>query len=332
MLRSACFVRFLSRRALAVLGGVVAVLLATACTTDQGGTPPGATADSATACTPTKPAPAAGPHTIRFGTTDRAYTLALPAGYDGHRAHPLLLNFHGFGGSMTDQEANTPMARSGTAREYIVVTPQAAGSPAKWNILAQQGDADDYGLLQVLLTDLTTRLCVDRDRVYATGHSNGSAFAGFLVCKPPYPFAAVAMVSGVAPASCPDGGPAPATLAINGTADETVSYQGSASFIADYVKDYHCATTPDRTSPADGIDQLRYRDCVHGTEVVFITVVGGTHAWPGGPATGGDRPSAHGISQAGRTFPATTTILDFFDHHRLVATPSTTAATPTAER
>ncbi|CUU59086.1 polyhydroxybutyrate depolymerase [Parafrankia irregularis] len=268
------------------------------------------------ACAPARPAPAAGQQIFRVGDTDRSYLLGLPAGYDGQMAYPLLFSFHGFGGSMEEQEANTSLAQTGTARGYIVVTPQSAGSPPKWNFLAQQGGADDFGFIQALLGDLTTRLCIDPDRVYAAGHSNGSAFAGFLVCKPPYPFAAVAMVAGVAPPSCPDG-TAPATLAVNGTADVTVPYQNSAASIATYVERYRCATAPGRTRVADGVEQMRYQGCVQGSEIVFITVAGGTHVWPGGPAAAGDRPSARGNSQAGRTFPATDTVLDFFDQHHL---------------
>jgi polyhydroxybutyrate depolymerase len=45
--------------------------------------------------------------------------------------------------------------------------------------------------------------------------------------------------------------------------------------------------------------------------VVLMSVIDGGHPWPGGPAAN----NREGNSEAGRTFPATNTILDFFDAH-----------------
>ncbi|ADP84598.1 alpha/beta hydrolase family esterase [Pseudofrankia inefficax] len=270
--------------------------------------------------------PATGAQTLRYDGHDRAYLLSLPTGYDARRPYPLVLDFHGAGGTKEAQEANTLMARTGTARGFIVVTPDALGDPRKWNVFEAPAAADDVGFVHALVAELNQHLCVDPTRIYAAGHSNGSAFAATLVCQTPYVFAAVAMVSATTPAACPTG-VAPATLAIAGTADPQVPYAGgtvrstttripAATAVVDsYATRYGCARPPHHDRPFPEVERLTYSGCADGAAVVLDTVSGGTHAWPGGPAANGDSPSAAGESQAGKSFPATAQILDFFASH-----------------
>jgi polyhydroxybutyrate depolymerase len=247
--------------------------------------------------------------------------MALPAGYDGRTARPLVFDFHGYGGTKEKQEANTSMAATGTTRGFVVVTPDALGSPRRWNWTGAPGRADDFGFVHALLDHLEKTLCVDADRVYVAGHSNGSAFAAFLVCRPPYDFAAVAMVSGTTPTTCPDG-VIPAAIAIHGKADPHVLYDGggprhlpaASDVIARYAQQYGCSGSPTHDEPAAGVERLDYRDCPEGTEVVLDAIDGGVHAWPGGPQAAGQP----GSSTADRRFPATEEILDFFAHHRRI--------------
>jgi polyhydroxybutyrate depolymerase len=305
---------------------VIACLVA-ACTGSNGGhatpTTGGAgRAAGAPTCRPARPAtPTTAPQTFRFGGHDRTYLLALPRGYDGRTPAPLVFDFHGFLGRKETTEANTNMGAKGSARGFIVVTPDSLG--VQWNMFSAPGEADDYGFVHALLGDLEQRLCVDTSRVYAAGHSNGSAFAAFLVCKAPYEFGAVAMVSATTPTSCP-ADVTPAAIAVAGTADPQVPYAGGTvrgstipippaqSVIAGYAKKYGCDATPLNTVLQPGVDELRYAHCAGGSEVVLDTVAGGTHPWP----SSGDAIRDPTDSTAGKTFPATDRILDFLTAHR----------------
>jgi polyhydroxybutyrate depolymerase len=232
---------------------------------------------------------------------------------------PLVFDFHGFLGTKEQQEVNTGMAKQGTAQGFVVVTPDSLGSPTQWNEFAAPGQADDFGFVDALLTGLSHRFCIDSTRVFAAGHSNGAAFAGFLVCKPPYRFAAVAMVSATTPTSCPKG-VTPSALAIAGTADPQVPYAGgrvgdsvvqipaATSTITAYATQYGCAQPGTDTTVASGVQQVRFAHCHDGAVVALDSVAGGTHAWPGGPAAAADPAD----SAAGKSFPATTAILRFF--------------------
>jgi polyhydroxybutyrate depolymerase len=293
--------------ALVATGAVVAL------TRDAGGEP-GAQNPCAA------PPPAAGAHTFSYGGRERSYLLALPADHSSPR--PLLLSLHGFSSNKDKQEANTAMGANGTARGFIVVTPEALGVPKRWNIAADPGRPDDFGFLRALVDDLRGRLCVDPQRMYAAGISNGSAAAAQLVCQPPYGFAAVGLVSATVPAECPPD-VAVSVIAIHGTADDQVPYTGgrvgddgpsvppAEKVIAWYATRYRCKEPPAVDEPAPGVRRRAYTGCAHGAEVVLDTVTGGGHHWPGGNAAVEDPKN----SAAGKQFPATDTILDFFAAH-----------------
>jgi polyhydroxybutyrate depolymerase len=266
-------------------------------------------------CTPARPAPTArSAYTFR----GRTYRLAVPREYDGAHADPMVLLFHGFASSKEAIDADTSLDLLGLARGFIVVTPDGSGSPLTWNLFDPAG-IDDYGFVGDLVAHLARELCVDRGRIFATGHSAGSAFAGFLVCRKPYRFAALATVSATVPSTCPPNRKE-SVLAIHGTADPAVLYDGGQGAgqtvaippvretIAAYATRASCDTTPASDRPAPGVARLRYRGCAPDTKVVLLTIVGGGHPWPGGLQATHDTKVVPGAR-----YSASTAILDFFE-------------------
>ena len=268
-----------------------------------------------------------GTQTFTSEGLERTYLLSLPKGYNGKKPKPLIFNFHGGGGTKERQEAYTAMGERGSARGYIVVTPQALGSPAGWNLFSDPTRANDYGLVDALITDLSERLCVDEDRVYAAGHSNGSAFTGLLACRPPHQFAGVAMVAAFIPpeySNCPAGGKAPSIVAFHGTEDPGIPYEGGfvegitvgGTFFIPGVRDtldnyadhYDCKPHLKENTPAQNVVRHRYDKCTERSRLALYSIIGGGHEWPGGitPQT-----STHK-----HQFSATKAILDFFDKHK----------------
>ena len=271
-------------------------------------------------CDPARPAASTeGPQTFSFDAGVRAYLLALPDDYDGTTAHPLVFSFHGFSSNKEGQNAYAALADQGTARGYVVVTPDALGDPRDWNYFANPARADDFGFVDALVADLSDRLCIDADRIYAAGHSAGSAFTGFLQCRPPYRFAAVAMVAAFVPTTCPVDQATPSVIAFHGTADPDVPYNGGSvgggpvgipatlDTLAQYAEAYRCERPATEDEPAAGVETDTLTGCAGGSEVVLYTIVDGTHDWPGNAS----QPEATG----GQAYPATDTILDFFDSH-----------------
>ena len=283
-----------------------------------------ASADAPT-CDPARPAPEEGVQSFAHASGEREYLLALPDGYDGTTAVPLVLDFHGFGGNKELQEQGTEMAERGTARGYAVVTPDALGEPREWNMFGDPARPDDFDFALSLIAELTETLCVDADRVYADGHSNGSAFVAFLSCREPHPLAAIALVSATVPTDCGGDGPARSVIAIHGTDDPLVPYDGgdmpggqdvpgAPGAVAATAEAYGC-DPPTEDTPLDGVERTTYAGCRDGAEVVLDTIVGGRHMWPGGQGAELDE----GTSQAALDYVATEAILDLFDRHTRAA-------------
>jgi polyhydroxybutyrate depolymerase len=284
---------------------------------------PHAQAGGAADCTPARTIPATPrEHSIVSAGVARAYLLDLPPGYDGRTAGPMVLDFHGFASNAVEQDARTQLSTKGGRRGYIVVTPQSM--PPQWNLAAGPKPADDdYAFIDSLVSDLEHQLCVDPHAVFAAGHSNGSAFAGFLVCREPYRFAGVAMVSATVPSACP-APHRPWVMAVAGTSDPSVPYNGGtvagstihipsvADTFAGYQRTYRCTTRSPMTTPQAGIQRQALTGCAGGAQVQFDSVIGGTHAWPGSSAATADATD----SPAGKTFDASDAILDFFDAAR----------------
>jgi polyhydroxybutyrate depolymerase len=300
-------------RATAMTIGIAAALLlaATACNGDDDDTAsPSTTAAPAADCDPARPAtPTTEPQTFTFAGAERSYLLFLPDDYDGTTAVPLAFGFHGHGGSKEVAEAASQLGAKGSARGYAVILPDALGAIPAWNFGGDPGGVDDFAFVNALIDDLSDKLCIDAERLYAAGHSNGSAFTGFLGCHEPQPFAATAMVAAFIPPTCTGDAVGPSVLAIHGTDDPGVPYEGGSvaggptqippalKSLDNYRDAFECDPTPVETSPQEGVERKAYEGCTHDREAVLVSVVGGGHEWP--------------IDR----FAATDAIFDFFDAH-----------------
>ena len=276
-------------------------------------------------CTPARAKPPArSSYTINVKGVPRTYRLALPKDYDGTKAMPMVLLFHGWNSSAAEFDKDTGFDTMGAARGYIVVSPDGSSKPRTWNFIpgVSGSAADDFGYVNTLASDLQKQLCVDKDRIYAAGHSSGSAFVGFLVCKPPYPFAGVAMVEASIPSSCP-ANVTYSVLSIHGTADVNVPYNGGIgqgqtvpippvkTTITSFAARDACEVRAVVNRPARGVERATYPKCANCDAVTLISLIGASHPWAGGleaKALERNVPAAQ--------FSTTAAILDFFDTQR----------------
>src|SRR6266513_1958425 len=113
---------------------------------------------------------------------------------------PLVLNFHGLAEPPKLQQLLTGMDAEARKRGMIVAYPEGVG--LSWNAgsccgRAQAEQIDDVRFARDLVRELSRELCIDRNRVYATGMSNGALMSYRLACDASDMFAAVAPVAGV---------------------------------------------------------------------------------------------------------------------------------------
>ncbi|MEZ4401231.1 MAG: PHB depolymerase family esterase [Kofleriaceae bacterium] len=295
-----------------------------AATTD--GTPgvdatPDAAVDAAPAtCTGRAAQPLDAVWTLTVDGRPRTARVHVPAAYDPTRPTPLVLDFHGYSMTATSQEALTRLPAKADAAGFVVVHANGTGAVQGWNAGACCGTAastgvDDVGFVDALLAELEARLCVDPDRVYATGFSNGGFLAHRLACERAEVFAAIAPVSGVLgiPACAPSR-PVP-VLHVHGTADTVVPYAGSAALgfasvattIDGWVARNGCTTGPTEVFAQGDTTCVSYGGCAGGADVELCTITGGGHTWPGG----GPFPGGHQSTDLA----ATDALWDFFVAH-----------------
>ncbi len=276
--------------------------------------------------------------TIQVGELEREYRVHLPANYDPAAPVPLVLVIHGYTGDVMKLENEyTPFSQHADAHGYVVAYPQGTGFEVggmlitSWNDLgcnASPGPegpicteeafdyptppecgepsecdwcscCDDVGFIEALLDELESSLCVDRDRVFATGISNGGMFVHRLGCDLSNRFAAIAPVAGTIAKGfncAPRSSPKISMMNIYATRDTTVPFDGTpasdgfmytpTSQVLDVWSSADSQGCDARDSPyptsKDGVldfECVQRANCATGAEIVDCSWTGG-HDWP----------------------------------------------------
>lgn len=123
---------------------------------------------------------------IDHGGQKRTYHVHLPPTYyHDSKTYPLLLGFHGGGGSADNFEDQSGLSAKADEAGFIIVYPDGAENPGvlkiqTWNAGRCCGananllDTDDVGFVSKVITEIISKYRVDEKKVYATGHSNGA--------------------------------------------------------------------------------------------------------------------------------------------------------------
>jgi polyhydroxybutyrate depolymerase len=281
------------------------------------------------------PAPAA-VQTQQIQVQGRKVLIHVPAGYDPAHPAPLVLAFHGGGGSASFMADDT---RYGLQREadqggFIVAFPNGAsrlpgGRFATWNAgaccgYARDQDSDDVGFARAVVGAIEARYAVDAGRVFATGMSNGGMIAHRLACDAADVFRAVASVAGTdATSHCSPSRPV-SVLHIHARDDDHVRFDGGAGpgafrdprsvmdfvsvpeTIARWVQRDQCSGGAQRVLQVAGAYCDAYKECAGGAQVQLCVTDTGGHSWPGTDSV------SRGKEAASTALDASATIWRFF--------------------
>src|SRR5271166_1052868 len=158
-----------------------------------------------------------------------AYLVRPPAGWDGRSALPAIVFFHGWMQSAGDVMRDEAMARVMSDLGILLVAPEGAGHT--WSFPGSPGHfRDEFAFIRAVVDDVELRFPVNKQRLWASGFSQGGSMVWYAACFLGDRFAAFVSVAGdfwePAPSSCPSG---PASiLHIHGLADETFPTSGRA--------------------------------------------------------------------------------------------------------
>lgn len=135
--------------------------------------------------------------------------------------------------------ANNPAAHTTTVIDVWLIFPKDDNGERVWDgptYAADKGDrngVDDNAFTADLLRNITADYCIDTNRVYATGKSDGGGFVDRLACDSTLrtSFAAFAMCSAAlysdnSRESCPDANPPLPIMEFHGGNDTVIPYTG----------------------------------------------------------------------------------------------------------
>jgi polyhydroxybutyrate depolymerase len=276
-------------------------------------------------------AAASSEETLAHGGRQRSY---LVHDFSRGRKAPAVIVLHGGGGNAENAVNMTGFDRIAAREGLIAVYPngtagRAGGRLLTWNAghccaAAMEGHVDDVGFLAALIDTLVGAGRADAARIYVTGMSNGGMMTHRLGRELSRKIAAIAPVVGaVFGDERPPAAPVPAFIIV-GADDDTVPGAGGSL----RVRALGRMTAADH-AVAPAIDQATYwasangcreptrsrttsssvtewRTCTSGAPVIFHSVAGNGHAWPGG------KPGRAGGAQPTQAFDASEEMWGFF--------------------
>lgn len=250
----------------------------------------------------------------------REYRLHIPDGYTPTTSTPLVLYFHGAGGTAAQADRDSGWSSLADRDHFLVAYPQGlpfgAGAPPAW---ASAGPIDfgidDLAFVSAVLADVERRACVDKGAIFAVGLSSGGGMAGYLACALSSTISAAAPVAAnnyvLTKLGCRPTRPV-SILEVHGTADQIVPYYGTSArispqwplpsihaWVSTWAHLDQCSSRP-IVSRTGHEAIFRYRHCVTGAGVTLYRIDGGGHTYP--------------RQLAGR--PSNAVIYQFFKTHR----------------
>jgi polyhydroxybutyrate depolymerase len=283
------------------------------------------------------------------GARTRSYWLHVPTRYAPDHMTPLVLVFHGGGGTGLGMQRATGLSRLADPRGFLVAYPQGLAQgrgPFGWNASGPRdpfaGGIDDGLFVSDLLNAVQASYCVDPQRIAATGFSNGGGMAGYLACVLAGRVAAFAPVEGVffeIPGGCRPAHPA-SILDVHAFTDPVAPFAGVP---ARGSPDYYALAIPVWLRAWALRDGCRggLREFLHAAQVTGsgwggcpggVTVAGyrlatGGHTWP---RTLGDVSGSRAILGFFAAHPLRALTGQWSPHPSAVVPPLTAPALPTA--
>ena len=228
--------------------------------------------------------------TLVHDNINREYVLYIPNSYDETSAVPLLVNFHGFGGSASEFMSYADMRSIAETDTFILAYPQGSclDGSSHWNACPTGGDnksdADDFGFVESMINEISSQYNIDMERIYAAGYSNGGMMAYGLANYKSDLIAAVASVSGVMlDCTGPTSHPMP-VVHLHGTSDGVLPYNGgdgwnsSQSTLEHWINFNNTVLTPTVISD-NNIEHYVYDQGDSLVSVEHYKYIGGDHVW-----------------------------------------------------
>ncbi len=273
--------------------------------------------------------------TIVVSGERREYLVHVPDSYDPAEPSPLVISLHAGATWPAHQKNLSHWNRLADENGFIVVYP--SGTPVLFDIVRiwrtmPEDVMEDVRFISALIDTLEAEYNIEPTRIYANGMSLGGGLAFALSCALSDRIAAVGVVAAAQSLPtdwCTDARPVP-MMVFHGDADRIVPYDGGPlgdpfnpvkpvyPSVRDWVEGQaqtnRCAASPVESTIAPDVVRIEYRDCAEGAAVLFYTLLGGGHSWPGGKP-----PPEWRVGATNASIDATAEMWAFFREHPLAS-------------
>ena len=229
---------------------------------------------------------------------------------------PLVVVFHGAGGNGKDYLTKNGWAALSEQKGFVVAAPDGLPAlprlpanfrinPRLWNsgqlkANSPRANINDMVFVSALLDDVAQRTSVDKNRIYATGHSNGAGMTFKIGAELSSSFAGIATVMGLNTSEGAHPTKALPTLMLIGTHDPLNPIEGGerqlpwgkstvprvSQGILAWSQSLDCTTPSIQERDDDQVTVERFTNCRdHATYTIWY-LKGQGHAWPGGQESG----------------------------------------------
>jgi len=238
---------------------------------------------------------------VKQGDENRTFIVYIPARYDGEKAVPLLIAFHGTPGNGPGMRLSTGLDEIADSEGWLIAYPNGTGGSWAAGCLCLDPDfsgVDDIGFVNQMLGRIRSEYEVDMERIYSVGFSAGGVMSYRVACDLAETFAAVASVassmSWAQAESCEPSKPV-SVFSMIGSDDQAFPWRGSGptaghsmpidSTFAFWGRANACEpdpTTDYAPQKDNGLDvrRERFQNCSSGSEVTQYIIEDGTHLWP----------------------------------------------------
>jgi polyhydroxybutyrate depolymerase len=219
-------------------------------------------------------------HTVTGST--RVYDLRLPTAYDSKRAYPLVFLAHGCDGSIP-----YPMENA-TKGDAILVAPRSKDSQNSGQLYGggcfdtMNMNSPEIPYFDQVLADVEGMACVDKARIFFTGHSSGAWLSYLLGCARAGVIRATGNTAGGLPPGIPTCAGPIAEMGMHDMMDTLNDYPGGVKARDRILAINKCGTTtvpydwdgdPKTASPC-----VMYEGCQSGFPVVWCATTGLGHS------------------------------------------------------
>ena len=282
---------------------------------------------------------------VKVGDLERRYRVHTPKSYDASKPTPVVIGFHGGGGNPESMMMLSGLNKKSDEAGFIVVYPYGLGRELDRGLTfngggccgyAHQRKIDDIGFVKAMLDDLQSAGNIDKNRIYATGISNGGIMTYFVASELSDRIAAIAPVAGpMMTDTCKPKRPVP-VMHFHGTGDELAPFNGGKGkgspgvpafmrpefnsvehSINNWVKANGCNSKPqveelpDKANDGMRVTRKTWSGGKNGSEVILFEIENGGHTWPG------MKPVSSILGKATMDISANNLMWEFFQKHTL---------------